>query len=681
MSEKPPRPINPVEDTSSTVPPTESTPETPKPAGAEFEPVPPTEDGVAAKTKETVDEEELFQPKKNILEEMMFEEFLNKRGDGLNKAREFLLDLRTRILESDELKMKGEKKTKSLDTISKLENILDSFENHPNKKTSQSQRARAERALKFLYDAGVIGFSTTTEEAAAGDEAVETDEVPVEAEPAQDAPEAMADDKTEAQDEKTKIYDDPNQDPAVQETESRATRIANERIEAKRAQGSKDADSFDFGMRMHNLANMQAWDTFATLFPQKAAAYKDKIEGLKDALGRKANREEKDARDAAKASKKADPKVGVPPIDQTTGATGSKTSAGSKKKEKAPEPPDVFEPLPSTDPSDWEAILGVSRGATKEELRNAYRRLSQKYHPDKRNGHPQQQQFEEAFKVVNAAYANAQGKGKKSRYAPPPPSSSSGSTQTGGHAGGHGAPPPPSGAGRGPHAAGGGAGGPTGTPPPPGAGGPTPSGAPKAARGPGKPKTPGAEEFKVFSEKFQSDLKISEKDLKTIPGYEDLTFGQRALVQERFKQVMLGKIREDANSERKEQQANAGRLGKFVGEFLKTRRIAELEKAVAGKLSEGGIDMHRATLEQLVAATKANKDEATLDKEGDLSVLNISYTSGLKAENPEQARQAALFDEAASKLSQIPSEWGAESATRAQKAEYEKTRKEYDTLR
>lgn len=596
MSEKPPRPVNPVEDTSSTVPPTESTPETPKPAGAETGPVPPVEAVTASQAaqEKTPKAKKISRP-----EEAFFEEFLNKRGRGLFDAQRYLVELRVNI-ELGRVNVEESKKAKCLDKLSEVEKVVDSLMSK-GKKTPYHQRAKAERALKFLHDAGAIDFPTMTEEADVAEEVVASQP-------------DTANGPTEP----------PETEPVVEESEP-------------------------------------VRDSEPTKTEEPSGSPKEEVPPVNRATG---------ASDAKKKTTTAGPT-----------ASGKAESAKKKGPDKAPEPPDVFEPLPSTDPSDWEAILGVSPGATKEELRNAYRRLSQKYHPDKRNGHPQQQQFEEAFKVVNAAYANAQGKGKKSRYAPPPPSSSSGSTQAGGHTGGHGAPPPPSGAGRGPRAAGGGTGGPTGAPPPPGAGGPTPSGAPKATRGPGKPKTPGAEEFKVFSEKFKSDLKISEKDLKTIPGYEDLTFGQRALVQERFKQVMLGKIREDANSQRKEQQANAGRLGKFVGEFLKTRRIAELEKAVAGKLSEGGIDMHRATLEQLVAATKANKDEATLDKEGDLNVLNISYTSGLKAENPVQARQAALFDEAASKLSQIPSEWGAESATRAQKAEYEKTKKEYDTLR
>ncbi len=596
MSEKPPRPINPVEDTSSTVPPTESTPETPKPAGAEFEPATATKAENGPKVEKPPRAEEAF-----------FENFFNKRNRDSKEFEEWFKSTKKNI----DMEPNSVEKSKHLKKLEELKKIVDNLP--ATSATAAADRKKAERALRYLDDKNMVVLPDVE------------DATDVVGEPSSDFEDLSKEPEVEAATPEPEMANGPTEpletEPVVEESEPVS-------------------------------------DSEPTKTEEPSGSSQEEVPPVNRATG---------TSDAKKKTTTAGPTAG-----------GKAESAKKKGPDKAPEPPDVFEPLPSTDPSDWEAILGVSRGATKEELRNAYRRLSQKYHPDKRNGHPQQQQFEEAFKVVNAAYANAQGKGKKSRYAPPPPSSSSGSTQTGGHAGGHGAPPPPSGAGRGPHAAGGGTGGPTGTPPPPGAGGPTPSGAPKAARGPGKPKTPGAEEFKVFSEKFQSDLKISEKDLKTIPGYEDLTFGQRALVQERFKQVMLGKIREDANSERKEQQANAGRLGKFVGEFLKTRRIAELEKAVAGKLSEGGIDMHRATLEQLVAATRANKDEASFDAEGG---LDVSYTSGLKAENPEQARQAALFDEAASKLSQIPSEWGAESATRAQKAEYEKTRKEYDTLR
>jgi hypothetical protein len=50
--------------------------------------------------------------------------------------------------------------------------------------------------------------------------------------------------------------------------------------------------------------------------------------------------------------------------------------------------------------------LGVSPGATDSEIKSAYRRLAQKYHPDKHNteGIKIKKHFEELFKAVNVAY-------------------------------------------------------------------------------------------------------------------------------------------------------------------------------------------------------------------------------------------------------------------------------------
>ncbi|MER3603711.1 MAG: molecular chaperone DnaJ, partial [Thermus sp.] len=43
---------------------------------------------------------------------------------------------------------------------------------------------------------------------------------------------------------------------------------------------------------------------------------------------------------------------------------------------------------------DYYAILGVSKDATQEEIKRAYRRLALEYHPDK---HPGNKEIEERF--------------------------------------------------------------------------------------------------------------------------------------------------------------------------------------------------------------------------------------------------------------------------------------------
>ena len=49
-------------------------------------------------------------------------------------------------------------------------------------------------------------------------------------------------------------------------------------------------------------------------------------------------------------------------------------------------------------------VLGISRGASDEEIKKAYRTLSRKYHPDANINNPNRDQAEEKFKMVQQAY-------------------------------------------------------------------------------------------------------------------------------------------------------------------------------------------------------------------------------------------------------------------------------------
>ena len=49
-------------------------------------------------------------------------------------------------------------------------------------------------------------------------------------------------------------------------------------------------------------------------------------------------------------------------------------------------------------------VLGVSRNATDEDIKKAYRKLSRKYHPDANVNNPNKAQAEEQFKRVQQAY-------------------------------------------------------------------------------------------------------------------------------------------------------------------------------------------------------------------------------------------------------------------------------------
>lgn len=59
---------------------------------------------------------------------------------------------------------------------------------------------------------------------------------------------------------------------------------------------------------------------------------------------------------------------------------------------------------------DYYKILGVSRNASKEEIKRAYRELAQKYHPDKKGGD------EKKFKEINEAYQVLSNDEKRRQY-------------------------------------------------------------------------------------------------------------------------------------------------------------------------------------------------------------------------------------------------------------------------
>ena len=63
--------------------------------------------------------------------------------------------------------------------------------------------------------------------------------------------------------------------------------------------------------------------------------------------------------------------------------------------------------------SDYYDILGISKGATDDELKKAFRTKVKQYHPDL---HPGDAEAEAKFKEVNEAYSVLSDKDKRARY-------------------------------------------------------------------------------------------------------------------------------------------------------------------------------------------------------------------------------------------------------------------------
>ena len=63
---------------------------------------------------------------------------------------------------------------------------------------------------------------------------------------------------------------------------------------------------------------------------------------------------------------------------------------------------------------DYYQLLGVSRDATPDEIKKAYRKLAMKYHPDKAKG--DKKQAEDKFKQISEAYAVLSDPQKRTDY-------------------------------------------------------------------------------------------------------------------------------------------------------------------------------------------------------------------------------------------------------------------------
>lgn len=86
-----------------------------------------------------------------------------------------------------------------------------------------------------------------------------------------------------------RVYDNPSDDPAIRETEKENSRITSVQYEQS-IRVHKEKEGGETWERANRNANMHGWRRFVRKYPEKAAAYADKIPYIKSALEGEARR-------------------------------------------------------------------------------------------------------------------------------------------------------------------------------------------------------------------------------------------------------------------------------------------------------------------------------------------------------------------------------------------------------
>ena len=184
--------------------------------------------------------------------------------------------------------------------------------------------------------------------------------------------------------------------------------------------------------------------------------------------------------------------------------------------------------------------------------------------------------------------------------------------------------------------------------------------------------------------RFRDSFGIAPQELQRIPGYRDLSEGQKEMVFENLRQATLGRIQEEAGKAYRANTAQAKFFGRIWQGASKRYQIAKLEKEHAEEFSYAGLEAHEKILEKLVQGAKEGP-EAVRNKDGTLDIRFVSEKTleGLAGGPlPESAKKSAEeFNSSSSLFARIPHEWSLSSASRGERKKYEAAKKRYETAR
>ncbi len=170
---------------------------------------------------------------------------------------------------------------------------------------------------------------------------------------------------------------------------------------------------------------------------------------------------------------------------------------------------------------------------------------------------------------------------------------------------------------------------------------------------------------------------LSEEDLRKIEGFGELSKGQQLLVMRNLEQLTLGRIQEEAAKQYKQDTAKAKFLGRIWKRISRTYQIAKLEKRKAEEIVQGGLEVHKDILEELVDGMKNFGPEVEV-RNGD---LEIQYASNLENLNPKEKAKVEEFNKIATEFSKMPYEWSLPTATRKERRRYQELEKQYEKIK
>src|SRR3989338_5730242 len=183
---------------------------------------------------------------------------------------------------------------------------------------------------------------------------------------------------------------------------------------------------------------------------------------------------------------------------------------------------------------------------------------------------------------------------------------------------------------------------------------------------------------------FRAAFAINQKELREIPGYGELTDGQKEMVFENLRQVTLGRIQEEAQKEYRKNTAESKFFGRVLQGISKRYQIAKLERAQSSAFESGGIASHGKYLEKLIAGAREGP-EAVRNKDGTLEIKFVSENAYKELVGHDASAAEGEFidslNASIANFAKIPDEWALPTATKKEKKEYETAKEEYENAR